>query len=113
MRREGRVASEPALAEVSWPRQRFEYSIRVKASQLPDDNDAMLNCGLVEGEGEKVGGMGGAEECMQRGRVGVSRWFCLGACRYYSVPCSASTPYFLPQYLKAELVQGQTANTNY
>jgi hypothetical protein len=22
---------------------------------------------------------------MQRGRVGVSRWFCLEACRYYSV----------------------------
>lgn len=62
MRREGRVASEPALAEVSWPRQRFEYLIRVKASQLPDDNDAMLNYRLVEGEGEKVGGMGGAEE---------------------------------------------------
>jgi len=34
----------------------------VKASQLPDDNDAMLIYRLVEGEGEKVGGMGGAEE---------------------------------------------------
>lgn len=36
--------------------------IRVKASQLPDDNDAMLKCGLVGGEGEKVGGMGVVEE---------------------------------------------------
>jgi hypothetical protein len=113
LRREGRVASEPALAEVSWPRQRFEYLIRVKASQLPDDNDAMLNYGLVEGEVRRWEEWGERRNCMQRGRVGVSRWFCLGACRYYSVPCSASTPYFLPQYLKAELVQGQTANTNY